>query len=158
MAFKKILVPLVRSESAETIFKEALKLAHDNNSKLMLFHSIDWDMGEHFASFPEIEAEVDFSGAFIQAQQERLQQELQESKDWLQTYVEQATVRGIPTESQCEVGHPGALIRNWAKDWNADLIVMGRRGLSSLQEVFLGSVSNYILHHAPCSVLIVHGE
>lgn len=158
MAFNKILVPLVRSKSAETIFKQALKLAQDNNSKLMLFHSVDWDMGEHFGSFAEIEAEVDFSGAFIQAQQERLQQELQESKDWLQTYTEQATAMGIPTESKCQVGHPGSLIRDLAKNWNADLIVMGRRGLSGLQEVFLGSVSNYILHHAPCSVLIVHGE
>ncbi len=158
MAFNKILVPLVRSESASAIFQEALKLAQDNNSKLMLFHSVDWDMGEHFGSFNEIEAEVDFSGAFIQAQQERLQQELQESKDWLQTYTEQATAMGIPTESKCQVGHPGSLIRDLAKDWNADLIVMGRRGLNSLQEVFLGSVSNYILHHAPCSVLIVHGE
>ena len=158
MAFNKILVPLVRSESTAAIFQEALKLAQDNNSKLMLFHSVDWDMGEHFGSFNEIEAEVDFSGAFIQAQQERLQQELQESKDWLQTYTEQATAMGIPTESKCQVGHPGSLIRDLAKDWNADLIVMGRRGLNSLQEVFLGSVSNYILHHAPCSVLIVHGE
>ena len=158
MAFNKILVPLVRSESAAAIFQEALKLAQDNNSKLMLFHSVDWDMGEHFGSFNEIEAEVDFSGAFIQAQQERLQQELQESKDWLQTYAEQATAKGIPTESKCQVGHPGSLIRDLAKNWNADLIVMGRRGLNSLQEVFLGSVSNYILHHAPCSVLTVHGE
>lgn len=158
MAFNRILVPLVRSESTAAVFKEALKLAQDNNSKLMLFHSVDWDMGEHFGSFAEIEAEVDFSGAYIQAQQERLQQELQQSKDWLQTYVEQAEAIGIPTESKCEVGHPGSLIRDLAKDWNADLIVMGRRGLSSLQEVFLGSVSNYILHHAPCSVLIVHGE
>ena len=158
MAFNRILVPLVRSESTAAIFKEALKLAQDNNSKLMLFHSVDWDMGEHFGSFAEIEAEVDFSGAYIQAQQERLQQELQESKDWLQTYVEQAEAIGIPTESKCQVGHPGSLIRDLAKNWNADLIVMGRRGLSSLQEVFLGSVSNYILHHAPCSVLIVHGE
>ena len=158
MAFNKILVPLVRSKSAETIFQEALKLAQDNNSSLMLFHSVDWDMGEHFGSFAEIEAEVDFSGAFIEAQQEKLQRELQESKDWLQTYTEQAIVKGIPTQSKCQVGHPGTLIRNLAKDWNADLIVMGRRGLSGLQEVFLGSISNYILHHAPCSILIVHGE
>ncbi len=149
MAFNKILVPLVRSESAAAIFKEALKLAQDNNSKLMLFHSVDWDMGEHFGSFTEISAEVDFSGAFIQAQQERLQRELQENKDWLQTYVEQATAKGIPTQSKCQVGHSGPLIRDLAKDWNADLIVMGRRGLSGLQEVFLGSVSNYILHPAP---------
>ncbi|CCQ49032.1 hypothetical protein CWATWH8502_2292 [Crocosphaera watsonii WH 8502] len=36
-----------------------------------------------------------------------------------------------------------------------DVIVMGHRGISGLQEFFLGSVSNYVLHHAPCSVLIV---
>jgi nucleotide-binding universal stress UspA family protein len=158
MAFKKILVPLVRSQSAEVIFKQALKLAQDNNSSLMLFHSIDWQMGKQFGSFAEIEAETDLSGAFIQAQQKKLQQEVQEIKDWLQTYSEQAIAMGIPTESKCQIGHPGSLIRDLAKDWQADLIVMGRRGLSSLKEVFLGSVSSYILHHASCSVLIVHGE
>jgi nucleotide-binding universal stress UspA family protein len=158
MAFNKILVPLVRSESTEVIFKQALKLAQDNNSSLMLFHSLDWDLGEHFGSFAEIEAEVDLSGAFIQERQEKLQQKFQETKNWLQTYTEQATAMGIPTESKCQVGHPGPLIRDLAKDWNADLIVMGRRGLNSLTEVFLGSVSNYILHNAPCSVLVVYGE
>ena len=158
MAFKRILVPLVCSKSSTVIFKEALKLAQDNNSKLMLFHSIDWDMGEYFGSFAEIEAEVDFSSAFIQAQQERLQMKLQESKNWLETYTEQAIVNGIPAQSKCQVGHPGSLIRDLAKDWNADLIIMGRRGLTGLKEVFLGSVSNYILHHAPCSVLVVRGK
>ena len=72
MAYNKILVPLVRSQSTEAIFKQALKLAQDNNSSLMLFHSIDWD----FRSFTDIEAEVDFSDAFIQARQERLQLEI----------------------------------------------------------------------------------
>ena len=45
MAFNRILVPLVRSELTAAVFKKALKLAQDNNSKLMLFHSVDWDMG-----------------------------------------------------------------------------------------------------------------
>lgn len=89
----------------------------------------------------DIEAEVDFSDAFIQARQERLQLKIQETKDWLQIYVEQAATKGIPTELKCQVGNPGSLIRDVAKDWNADLIVMGRRGLSSFKEVFLGSVS-----------------
>jgi glycosyltransferase involved in cell wall biosynthesis len=42
-------------------------------------------------------------------------------------------------------------------NWDADLVVMGRRGLSGIKEMFLGSVSNYIIHHVPCSVLIVQG-
>lgn len=158
MAFQKILVPLDHSQLAETIFQQALKLAQDNNSSLMLLHCVDWDVGEYFGSFAEIGAEVDFSGSLIQAQQEKLQQEIQEAEDWLKTYAKQATALGIPTESKCQVGYPSTLIRDLAKDWNADLIIMGRRGLSGLMEVFLGSVSNYILHHAPCSVLIIHGE
>ncbi|NEO65320.1 MAG: universal stress protein, partial [Moorea sp. SIO4G2] len=37
------------------------------------------------------------------------------------------------------------------------LIVLGRRGLGGLKEMVLGSVSNYVVHHAPCSVLVVQG-
>lgn len=54
-----------------------------------------------------------------------------------------------------EKGHPVEAIVRIA-DWeNADLIVMGSRGLHGLKEFFLGSVSQGVLHHAPCSVLIV---
>jgi nucleotide-binding universal stress UspA family protein len=42
-----------------------------------------------------------------------------------------------------------------AKDWGAELIMVGRRGNSGLSELILGSVSNYVVHHAHCSVLIV---
>ena len=42
-----------------------------------------------------------------------------------------------------------------AQEWNADLIVMGRRGHSILSELVLGSVSSYVIHRAHCSVHIV---
>jgi nucleotide-binding universal stress UspA family protein len=45
-----------------------------------------------------------------------------------------------------------------AKSWQADLIVLGRRGLKGISEIFLGSVSNYIVHQALCSVLIVQHQ
>ncbi|NJN72511.1 MAG: universal stress protein [Limnothrix sp. RL_2_0] len=45
-----------------------------------------------------------------------------------------------------------------AKEWNADMVVIGRRGLKGLSEILLGSVSNYIVHHAPCSVMVVQHE
>jgi nucleotide-binding universal stress UspA family protein len=37
----------------------------------------------------------------------------------------------------------------------ADLIVVGSQGRSGLQRLLLGSVSHYVVNHAPCSVLVV---
>ena len=42
-----------------------------------------------------------------------------------------------------------------AETQQADLIVMGTRGLSSLQGLLLGSVSNKVIHHAACPVMLV---
>ncbi len=56
------------------------------------------------------------------------------------------------------LGDPGRIICEIARDCDADLIVMGRGNHSGLNEFFLGSVSNYVLHHAPCSVLAVQGQ
>ncbi len=45
-----------------------------------------------------------------------------------------------------------------AKDWEADLIVVGSHGYGFWSRAMLGSVSNAVVHHAPCSVLIVRGK
>ncbi|MEL6786783.1 MAG: universal stress protein, partial [Cyanobacteria bacterium J06607_15] len=51
--------------------------------------------------------------------------------------------------------NPGRTICDRAQTWSVDLILVGSRGLTGAKEVMLGSVSNYVTHHAPCSVLIV---
>ena len=45
-----------------------------------------------------------------------------------------------------------------AKVWQADLIIVGSHGRTGLSELFLGSVSNYVMHHAPCSVMVIHRQ
>jgi hypothetical protein len=42
-----------------------------------------------------------------------------------------------------------------AQEQNADLIVVGARGLTGLQRFLLGSVSSKLAHHAPCTVMSV---
>lgn len=54
-----------------------------------------------------------------------------------------------------EHGHPAEQIIRVAQEEQADLIVMGSRGLSEWKALLLGSVSDHVLHHAHCSVLIV---
>ena len=52
-------------------------------------------------------------------------------------------------------GSPGREIVHQAEEWGADLVVVGSHGYGFLERVILGSVSNQVVHHAPCSVLIV---
>ncbi len=52
-------------------------------------------------------------------------------------------------------GSPRQVIVEEAERWNADLVVMGSRGLGTWNRLLLGSVSNSVVHHANCSVEIV---
>lgn len=52
-------------------------------------------------------------------------------------------------------GTPAQVIVDEAEKWGADLIVLGSHGYGFWQRALLGSVSNAVLHHAPCSVLVV---
>ena len=54
-----------------------------------------------------------------------------------------------------ESGQPVDLIVAAAQDLNADLIVIGSRGLGGFKRLMLGSVSDGVTHHAHCPVLIV---
>lgn len=54
-----------------------------------------------------------------------------------------------------QAGHPVDVILETAKSSQADLIIMGARGLGQVKELVLGSVSHRVLLHAPCSTLIV---
>jgi len=62
---------------------------------------------------------------------------------------------GGPYFCRREIGHPVDMIVNVAGREKADLIVMGSRGLGGLESFLLGSVSDRVLHHAHCPVLIV---
>jgi nucleotide-binding universal stress UspA family protein len=52
-------------------------------------------------------------------------------------------------------GDPADAILDVAEERNADLIVVGNKGMSGAKRFLLGSVPNKVSHHAPCSVLIV---
>jgi nucleotide-binding universal stress UspA family protein len=51
-------------------------------------------------------------------------------------------------------GNPADEILNEVQEWNPDLIVVGRRGLTAPGRWLLGSVSDRLVHHAPTPVLV----
>lgn len=57
-----------------------------------------------------------------------------------------------------QIGSPLAEIVNAAKDWPADLIVIGSHGRGGIKRALLGSVAEGVMRHAPCPVLVVRAK
>ncbi len=157
MAVNKILVALDRSPQSLVVFEQALEIAQIEESHLLLFHTLSWDANEQWTPFIGTLADIDLYGNFHRLHREHLQQEIEKAQSWLQTYCHQARLKNVPSELDCQLGEAGSLICKAAQNWGADLIVIGRRGHRWLSEILLGSVSNYVVHHALCSVLVVQG-
>ena len=62
---------------------------------------------------------------------------------------------GIAYNVTIEYGEAGKIIAKYANDNDVDLIVLGRRGLTAMQEMVFGSVSTYVMKHVNCSCLLV---
>lgn len=61
----------------------------------------------------------------------------------------------VRIEKEIGLGHPAEVVIEAAKSSGADLIVVGSHGRGFWGRLSLGSVSDAIIHHAPCSVLVV---
>ena len=66
-----------------------------------------------------------------------------------------AQARGLDLETRVLVGHAAQQILRLAADTQADLIVVGHRGHSTIREWLFGSTSRRVVSHARCSVLVV---
>ncbi len=156
MAFHKILVALDRSDTSEELLAQAIDLAHREDSEIHLMSCLQWASSFQRENFGGLSAVPNFELPAIDM--EMMQIDLRRIQDSLEGYQAQAQAAGVKTTLSCDMGDPGALICNQAKTWGADLVLLGRRGRSGFSELLMGSVSNFVLHHAPCSVLVIQGN
>ena len=151
----KILVATTSAEASHYVFAQALMLAKATSAHLGLLHVTDPDeTTEAPPSYLDIlkpywrGEESDpccYVGHFETLEPDRFA-----------AMVGRAAAEGVSTDCIHCFGDPEKTISDFAEVWNADLIVVGRRGRSGITEFFLDSVSNYTLHHARCSVYVVH--
>ena len=161
MTFHKIFVGLDDSELSHQVFTQALDLAIANKAEMMLFHGVILNQfGERGTPIP-----VDFAMNFelaeqaYQAQTLRVEKQLEQAKAQLKNYYDAAANQGLKAEFDCQmIEDAGHSICELSQSWGADLIVLGRRGRTGLAEVMLGSVSNYVLHHTKCGVLVIRAH
>jgi nucleotide-binding universal stress UspA family protein len=146
MTFKKIVVGLGQSFQDDAIFARALEQAQPNLSQLMMIHTLKPDR------------EPVLNSRFQQQQQTRLDQASTKAHRWLEAYREQAIAQGISTQIDCRSSDPGLWICEVAQRWGADLIVMGHRANQGAKSAGANSVTQYMLQHAPCDVLVVNSS
>ncbi|MBD2775976.1 universal stress protein [Iningainema tapete] len=158
--FQQILVGIDNSDIGQYVFESAVSLAKVNNASLLILHVIS-PLDEQYIHPMFLQPEgvyPSFNTEAINYHINQWEELKQERLNWLASLTNKAISAGVITEFTESIGDPGRLICDLARTWEADLIVVGRRGRSGLSELLLGSVSNYVLHHAPCSVLTVQGQ
>jgi nucleotide-binding universal stress UspA family protein len=136
--FKKIVWATDGSESADRALDLAKTLASQNGASLLVLHSVEHFAGAHGG----LETDAD--------EDERQTKIKQQVKDMTDAGVN-ATMRVV----QGGASSAAHTLSEVAAEEGADVIVMGTRGHTALGGLLLGSVTQRMLHIAPCPVLVV---
>lgn len=156
--FSKILVAIDRLPINHEVFEKALTLAKMTKATLMIVHVLS-PYEEGYPEMPFLSNLDSYPGRHDSSVRLYLEQWEEFKEQGLKLLRERAAIAasvGVDVEYIQIPGTPGYTICDLARTWGADLIVLGRRGRSGISEFVLGSVSNYVTHHATCSVLTVH--
>jgi nucleotide-binding universal stress UspA family protein len=114
-------------------------------------------------------ASIDLVSAYAPVPAQRLSEERREAPEDLQWAItpredvdatlaaaaEIAQQAGVNVEVFPRQGDPADAILDVAEERDADLIIVGNKGMTGAKRFLLGSVPNKVSHHAPCSVLII---
>jgi nucleotide-binding universal stress UspA family protein len=136
MKFERILCAVDFSPDSVEAFRVAADMARQYGDALLVFHVIEAQPALSPDALVEInkranDAMTDLIGA---------------ARSWIQDLVFTVEVTS---------GAPFDEIVRRARSWRAALVVLGSRGITSLEEVFVGGTAETVMKEAPCSVLVV---
>ena len=159
--FERILVALNTEESYAPIFDRALALAVATKAELYLLGVIDRssETALPLLAYPGITG-------YPVAVSEKTWANYEENYEKLKARGErilfelagEAIAAGVKATFVQQVGNVGDMICERAKTLPVDLIIVGSHGRRGLNELLMGSVSSYVMHRAPCSVMVVHDQ
>ena len=140
----KVLLAVDDSKYSQAAIRSVLKKAHPQDTEVRVLHVLE----------PILEAQ--WSSHHVYG--EMMAQRHQDAIEMVKHVAESLKAVGFKTCScAVENGIPKVVIIEDAKDWGADLIVVGSHGRTGLDRFLLGSVAEAVARHAACSVEIVRG-
>lgn len=137
--FQRILVAIDGSEGSERALAKALELARLTEATLLAL-AVEGPLPAYAATIGEVEEVKREKDAFFGS--------------LLRHARESAERAGVPVEVELRPGHASELIVRYAREKQADLIVLGHRG-HFLRDHLLGSTADRVVEHADCPVMIV---
>ncbi|MEM7794276.1 MAG: universal stress protein [Cyanobacteria bacterium P01_C01_bin.118] len=155
---RKIVVGVDSSALSRKALRSAIAFAQSCGAELKLVHVlVDNEPGApRFSGYFGSSVYPTLSTAVIESYQTEWNQFVDRSQALLDQQVADVQEQGINASGVLLYGSPGARLCEIAQ--TADLVIVGSRGLSGISELLIGSVSNYVLHHAPCSVMVIHAD
>ena len=138
MIWKKILVPLDGSKNSFRGLDNAIYLARQSGATLTGIFVLPRTPDKKLRRLQNPEKEA-----------------LKIADKVMERAKKRAAQNGIVFNKKIDFGDPAFMIVKFAKSLNYDIIVIGARGQSGVKDLFLGSVSNYVLHKAKAPVIIV---
>ncbi len=153
--FEKILVPLDGSEHSLKGLEVAIEIAKKFKSNVTLIHVYSITVRPIVVPEP---ATITPSGVPVMTAEEVEKiaaAARKEGERLLEDGARRTEVAGVKTEKVLVEGHNVEEIVDAAKEGNFDLIVLGARGVSRIREILVGSVSDGVVHHSTCPILLV---
>ena len=138
---RQILVPVDGSEGAARAARFAAYLASETGATITLLHVFD-------APTATVLGLASLTGPAAQEAVERVA-----AGSFASATAEMGEF-DVEVDTRVAVGHPAREIVAFARQQHPQLIVMGTRGRSAVEEALLGSVCAHVLHHAPCPVTV----
>jgi nucleotide-binding universal stress UspA family protein len=143
--FRSIVVGTDGSQTASEAVRQAVELAKEIGAKIQLVSAYEPVPASRLRE-EKREAPEDLQ--WMVNPREEVDNTLSEAAD----IVNEA---GVDCETFARQGDPADALLDVAEETDADLIVVGNKGMTGAKRFLLGSVPNKVSHHAPCSVLII---
>lgn len=146
---KKILVPYDFSEHSENALDFAMQFNKKVNGKITLMHVLELPAGSvnYGADMTAATAEVIYRRELIDGISSRLH----DVADKVRNAGQEVAIR-------IEYGTPFKSIGQEVSEENPDWVIMGSKGASGLQEIFLGSNAERVIRHSTCPVITVKAK
>jgi len=149
----RILVPIDGSEHSRKALEFAADIAQRFNASVVLVHVVSTAA---LLPAPQVGVPVTPEGVPPPVFSTKMAEDLAKlGSELLARGSSELEKRGLATKRILERGEPVDKILQTAKNERCDLIVIGARGLGKMRALLLGSVSDGVVHRAPCPVLVV---